>query len=905
MTRRVLILLFIVTSISGCGSLKSRWDNFTAHYNTFYNAKKNYQIGLDKVLNVKLDYSSEIPIRIHEVPLNSGAQDFEKAIDKGAEVLRKHPNSKWVDDAILLIGKSYYFRKEYFSSEQKFQELYQSSKSDALIQEAVIWKSRVYLEMKLYDQGIQYLNEQILLLDDIWNKNNDFEAKSILAEFYVAQENWDLAAPLLEESVPKLNKKEYRERGFFLLGQVYDNLNEPDNALVAFNKVEKNYSDYNLQYLAKRKKAENARALGDYDTALATFTEMVKDDKNLEFKPELQYEIGRTLQNSNSFKQAEVVYLEILSDRLRRPKAETAAKTYYGLAEIQRYSYNNFQMAAAYYDTASRQNVSLDKLPERFEAGELAQSFGEYSSIKNEIQLKDSLLWVANLPEEEFNALLLTLREQKLKGLIAEERKREQQQNTIVNVSTPQRPVSGQGSNNGFLNVKNPSLLADSKNQFRAIWDDRTLADNWRIAELLRSVVSGNQNGVDANNSSNQDEYGFSQSDLAIDISNVPFSEADQDSMREVIAGLKYGLGNLFFLNLEMPDSAEVYFREVITSYPKSKVAPVSYYSLSELNFVEGRVDLAKEYALDLIEKHASSRYAKRLSEKHNIAIENDTTELATSIQTQFEIISSDTTLSLKEKAEKSTELAEFNPKENYSAIILYKATQNYITLGKSEETYKAKINDWINKKVVWSQQSDSLKKHKIEAGESLKDTTLTEIEKLKLNQLVDSTLTPLDLASIFPYEGEYWDKVRANLDLFLLYFKNSPLKNEISTLKTELQVPVKVEPVVETPAVETTAGGEVPTCNDINAEIIIRGGMEAFMGSISFDNNFDVQEVTYSFLVNQRGIIESFEPKSDDYPRELIEIIEPAFLDKLFFEPVIYEGQAITVKCDVTFPVQ
>ncbi len=904
MALRVLILLFIVTSVSSCGSLKSRWDNFTAHYNTFYNAKKNYQSGLDKVLSVKLDYSPEIPIRIHEAPLNSGAQDFEKAIDKGAEVLRKHPNSKWVDDAILLIGKSYYFRKEYFSSEQKFQELYQSSESDDFVQEAVIWKSRVYLEMKLFDLGIQYLNEQILLLEDIWSKNKDFEAKSILAQFYVAQENWDLAAPLLEESVPKLKKKEYRERGFFLLGQVYDNLNEPDKALVAFNKVEKNYSDYNLQYLAKRKKAENARALGDYETALTTFTEMVKDDKNLEFKPELQYEIGRTLQNTNSFKEAEVVYLEILSDQLRRPKAETAAKTYYGLAEIQRYGYNNFQMAAAYYDTASRQNVSLDKLPERFEAGELAQSFGEYSSIKNEIQLKDSLLWVANLPEEEFNELLLTLREQKLQSLIAEQRKKEQQQNTIVNL-TPTRPVSAQGSNNGFLNVKNPSLLNDSKNQFRAVWGERALADKWRVAELLKSVVSENQEEEGNSNSNRQNEYGFSQSDLAIDISNVPFSVAEQDSMKEVIAQHRYELGNLFFLNLEMPDSAEVYFKEVITNYPNSAVAPVSYYSLSELNFVEGRVELAKEYAFDLIEKHSASRYAKRLSEKHNIVIENDAPELVTSIQSQFEAISNDSTMSFKDKAGRSTELAELNPKENYSAVILYKATQDYITLGKSEVAYKANINDWISQKAIWAEQSDSLKKHKIEARESLKDTTLTESEILKLNQLVDSTLTPLDLTSIFPYEGESWDKVRANLDLFLLYFKNSPLKNEMSTLKTELQVPVKAEPVVEAPAVESTAEGEVPTCSDINADVIIRGGMDAFLGSISFDNDFEIQEVTYTFLINQRGVIESFEPKSDGYPQELKNIIEPAFLDNLFFEPVIHEGQAITVKCDVTFPFQ
>lgn len=910
MIRKALILLVITAVIGGCGSLKSNWDNFTAHYNTFYNANKSYEAGLDKVLNVKIEYSSEIPIRIHEVPVNSGAQDFEKAINKGADVLRKHPTSKWVDPSLLIIGKSYYFRKEYYSAEQKFQELYQSTKDNEFVQRAVLWKSRVYLDMGLYDQGIQYLNEQIVLLDDIWTKKYIFEVKAMLAQFYISQQNWELAIPLLEESIPKLRQKIYRERGFFLMGQVYDLLAQPDKALAAFKKVEDNYYDYNLQYLAKRKKAENARQLGDYSTALATFKEMIRDDKNLEFKPELEYEVGRTLQAMESYKEAEAVYKELLTDKIRRPKPETMAKTYYGLAEIQRYGYSDFRMAAAYYDTAAKQNVNADKLPQNFFAGELSESFGAYSSIKNEIQHKDSLLWVASLPKAEFDNLIVSLREKKLKQLIENQRKEEQQQNVMVNL-TNQRSTSPQSSSsNGFLNVRSPSLLAEGKNQFRAIWGDRALADNWRVIELLKTTLKNNKvdEGINAENET-EDNFGFTSADLEIDISNVPFSEVEQDSMKEEIASLKYELGNLFFLSLDMPDSANHYFSQVITNYPNSAITPVSYYSISELNFVNGDSLKAREYAETLIARYPTSRYAKRLADKFKIHIEDDYLSKEASLTARFDEINADTSLTAQEKAAAGTDLAVNNLQDPSAAVILYKSTQEYIYLAKNDEAYSQNITRWINQKQDWQQQSDSLNKYKKEAIEQLKDTTLADAHREELEALRDSTLPALDLSLYFPYEGEYWDLARSNLDLFLLYFKNSPLRVEITALKTELQKPVVKEVPKEVPDTGTKPEGNsvevYPTCKEIGREAEVRGGIENFMSSIHFAREEEPQPISYSFVINQRGIVQSFEVITEDYPEELRAKIEDSFEGNLSFEPIIFEGEAITVQCTVTFPFE
>jgi tetratricopeptide (TPR) repeat protein len=114
----------------GCGqTLQKSWSNFRAYYNTYYNAKKNYDAGFEKVKEQNRTIDPYKPVRIHPPPLQAGNSDFEEAIEKSAKILRKYSNSKWVDESLLLIGKSYYYQQKYYPALQKFEELYKASSS--------------------------------------------------------------------------------------------------------------------------------------------------------------------------------------------------------------------------------------------------------------------------------------------------------------------------------------------------------------------------------------------------------------------------------------------------------------------------------------------------------------------------------------------------------------------------------------------------------------------------------------------------------------------------------------------------------------------------------------------------------------------------------------------------------
>lgn len=887
----------------GCGTgLKSRWGNFTAYYNTYYNAKKNYKTGLDKVLNANVIYNPQQPIRIHEVPINAGAQDFDKAIEKGAEILRKHENSKWVDNSLNLIGKSYYFKKEYFSADQKFQELAITTKDESLIQESILWRSRVLLEMELYGQGIQYIIQELNDREGGWNLNNKAELKAILAEYYVVQENWEDAITHLTEALPQLRSKKYKERGYFLLGQLYERTYDYRKAFQAYSKVEDYYYDYDLQYLALRKSAETARILGDNKSALDTFTKMVKDDKNTEFKTELDYEIARTYQKREEYNKAEAIYKNILKNTIDRPTPETKALVYNGLAEVYRFGYDDFEMAAAYYDTSSRQSAAIQKLPESYNAPELAVSFGEYSRLKNELSHRDSLLWVSNLSQPRLDSLIAEIKKKKLKEVEAAKKNQEQRKNTLVNVSSSQESVTSE-SGNGFLNVNSPSVQNNARNQFIAIWGDRPLVDNWRVRELM--ILSGpsqeSENGTDVV----QQRRTFTTIETSVDLSEVPFEPAQKIEANQLIASLKYELGNLFFISLEMPDSAANYFKDVIENHPTSNKVVISYYSLSEIQHSLGMENEAIRNARILIEKFPNSRYAQRLADKYGIEVNQKILDEVLSLKQQYQVLKQDTTLTKSELADNSTKLALENAKNIESAAILFEATQSYIELAKDSSSFSEYYEIWNQEKKLWKQEKTAFKQIQDSAKVAIKDTSLTVTQKSNFQSLIDSSLVTPDFKDTFPYYGYYWDKARINIDLFITSFRNSELIPRMKTLKTELEKPIEQEPViVQKPEVEEKPITSELSCSELEYSPQVRGGLDAFIAGIGpFDS--EVKEIIYKLSINQRGAIEEFELISQVQDENVVGVFDEAIEYILTFDPVLVNGEAVKVQCNFTFPVK
>lgn len=912
--RKLCLLLVLVIGVSGCKTtFKSNFSDFNAYYNTYYNAKKSYNAGLKKSREQARTYNTLQPIRVYETPKGAGASDFGNAIDKGASVLRKYKETKWVDNALEIIGKSYFYRSEYFNAIQKFDELYITADSEELKQQAVFWRGRVLLELKAFSEGVQYLNEQLSLLEGEWSGSLEYQTKTILAEHYIEQENYVNALDLLSDSAVELPERAQKERAYFLLGQLNEILGNTEAAFDAYDQVERYYSNYDLQFAAKKKKAEVARDLGNTKEAIKVFSSMVRDDKNTEFISELNYELGRTEQIQGNAEKAEKIYLELLRNKLYKPDAKIKALTYNGLGELYQYNFDDYTLAAAYYDSSARLNIPEDQLPDAYNAGELAQSFGEYADLKFRIHEQDSLIWLGSLSQQAFDSVMKEIRAQKIAELERLQREQEERRNTMVNVDASDQETETTNARSGFLNIQNPLLIAEAKEQFRAVWGNRPLVDNWRFSALMQNTVV--EDSVLAQNNTAIGGEQDLASQVTIDISRVPFTPEAKDSVQQLKGEMHYELGNLFFLSLNLPDSAIHYFEKVITGNSKSDIKAVTLYSLTELHDAQGNTNQAISFANELIELFPGSEYTGRVVGKYELQRPEVVGYTEANPRDEYRGLITNENLPDSSKAKALSELALNNTQESFSDRAFYDAISLYIELGKSDSVFQTTYPKWVNANETWASTQQEFGLLQDSLRNAINDTTITLSlqDSVYYETVLDSSLTKPDIEEFYPYKGDYWDSTRTHIETFTRQFNTSSLMKTVRIWQREFALPEpKVEEISPEMMPEVSDSTSAPvlddrrylSCVELEVEPQIRGGMGTFNQVLNVPDGTEEEFITFRFLINQRGVVDDFEAISATENERLVTAYENAIESFVSFEPTLIEGEAQMISCDIDFVI-
>jgi len=902
---------------SGCSALKQGWKDFTAYYNTFYNAKHFYSEGVKKNKRQVPAINPLQPVRIHTAPTNAGLADFEQAIERGSSILRNHEESKYVLPAIALIGKSYYYRSEFFSALEKFQELVTLANED-LKGEGVLWQGLTYLEMSNYNEGIRFLEIEAEISRE-WNTNLLAEIDAVLAQHHVAVGNYEQSIEYIQRAIPGLEDSEMQARGYFLLGQNFETLGLETQALFAYSQVTELRVSYDLEFNAKRKQAEVSRRIGNYDYAEIIYRQMRRDDKFYEYRNELQYEIARTQQLRGNSENAITSYYQVLRDRIQPPGNLTRAKTYFGIGEIYRDQLKNYSLAAAYFDSAASQRVDRHLLPQNFNARELADSFGQYATIKAEIARKDSLIGIANLEPEELEALVAELQRIELERLETElSRMQQQRDRMIVADETDQVADAETSVEHGFLNVRSQPMLADASLQFQAVWGDRPLADNWR----RRADVSGSRfdqiivTGTDDEVVTIVENNASAGILHAVDLSEVPFDKGDQEAMKQETLELQYRLANVFFMSLDNPDSAKVYYQKVVAESPQKNLVTMSLYTLSEIELLQSNREMAVTWFEKLKEIDAYSIYSQRLAERLNIEFTPPETEETFIVEKLYhDIIAGIPDTSAVQRAEELKKLAENGSSESQRAVLLYEAAREYMKAAQKDAGLQDSVRNWFSIQDSLDRKKNEFSALKDSSRVMLQDSTITEQQIHFWQQIADSTFSGPDLTEIFPFEGAYWDSTRSILAHIETYYASTEVIPRVRILRQTLEKPV-IKEADEEPEFEideytdgegaSIYAGELQACEDLGFQVDMEGGINGFMDAISYPlwtQNLSMRgEVRYLFEIESDGTILNYE-QIDGMDRSGIPQSIEAAIDQLFrFTPAVTD--VVPVQCTFVFPI-
>jgi len=648
--------------VTGCGSmgfLGQRYDNFTAYYNGFYNAERVYAKGRDGLNRTSQPVDRTRFQSIFERQTgNTSSRDFESAVKKSADLLREHPDSKWVDDALLLIGKSYYYQENFVGAEQKFREVMLVSEEEA--EDARFWLARTLITSGALAEARNVLTEGVASE----NVSNRWKAMFELAlgEVAVKEGSMEEAAAFLEAGLQKVRDKEVGARAQFLYGQVLETLERPEEAVRAYDRVLKYRYSFELGYAAKY---SAARVLGmqvNAEEGLERVRRLERDDKNVDSTGELRLLRGKILQEMGRVDAAYDVYDALLYEQNPgQSVTRVRSRVYLAMAEFHREVEGDFVMASAYYDSAAtgltpragarpgnapRGTSSLAghneiRAPEALgEINDIKSSFAAFAAAYNRIAEMDSLLHLGSLPKEEFDARVLAMRQARARELAEQQRRREaerrnsqfQQQragreDVFRNQGLPEGKIvpginDGVGSNAaGFLYHQDPIRVQEGVSTFRNKWGDRPLVPNWRREEAVRSSggetadASGRNgekgDGVDLDAlleavADGDADFGLPQ----IDLSGIPRDSTSRADVRRRRALARYDVGNTLFLNMNMPDSAAAWYRLVVDEDADQPVARRALYALAEVQRALGDEDTANRLYREVLDRYPKSEFS-------------------------------------------------------------------------------------------------------------------------------------------------------------------------------------------------------------------------------------------------------------------------------------------------------
>ena len=340
--RHILILIVCTIAFSSCKSV---------YYNTFYNAKHSYHLAEKTRKESEMPGSRLTPAVYREL--------YKRVIAKASAVLELYPKSKWVDDALLLIGKSFYWREEYTDALTKYQEIQENFPNSELIPETIYWQGLTLWALDRTEEArfsFSYIDEKTD--PDLFSLSN-----LALAEMEAESENYESAIDAYQSLIAQLGKKhKLLAPAWQGIGNSLQELGRNDEALEAYQNVLKSKPEAQVNFETRVQIGTTLEKQGKLDEALAAYQNILKVKRLRIYEAETQLKEANIYRAKKQYDITEETYQNIIK---KYPRSKYSAEAYYRMGLISQQVHKNLEEAKEYFDKASKENRSS-------EAGEAA-----------------------------------------------------------------------------------------------------------------------------------------------------------------------------------------------------------------------------------------------------------------------------------------------------------------------------------------------------------------------------------------------------------------------------------------------------------------------------------------------------------------------------------------------------
>jgi tetratricopeptide (TPR) repeat protein len=624
--------IICVVTFSGCsqestGIVSTAYHNTTAHYNAYFLARqkinelettlfKNRQDDYNRLLDIVQPLDSNIA--------QSQAAAAEYALQKASLAIQRHKNSKWVDDSYLLVGTAQFYQMDFPNALKAFKYVNTISKGKNERHQALINIFRTYVQMQEYSNAKAVVN---FIKKENLSKENLAEFYLIRAQLHKQEEEYLQAAGTLALAVRLMPKTEQKARVHFIMGQIYEQLNNSKQAYKNYRSTLRNNPSYELSFYAKLHMLQTYEVGKNEDAkkALVYFKKMLRDEKNVDYKDKIYYQMGMYEAKRSNFNQA----VKHLQTSVASGKDDLQKSySYLKLGEIYFENLQDYELAKAYYDSTIQAlpttAVNYEKIVKR------QQVLDKFVQQVTTIHTEDSLQRLAKMDTASLNKylddLLAKEAEQKRKAAIKEETQRIQQAGSIFATADSENAKNkgrNAGNQNGRWYFYNAAVVSQGTTAFARKWGNRPLEDNWRrsakeasadFSDPSQPAITDSTEMAPVVSGENQNE----EKKLQI-IAALPATPEAMAASDKKIEEAYFNLGKIYNLELQEHKNADSVFVTLLTRFPKSDFEPEALYFLYLIHKELAQPEQQEIYKNKLLAKHPNSAFARLISNPNYI----------------------------------------------------------------------------------------------------------------------------------------------------------------------------------------------------------------------------------------------------------------------------------------------
>ncbi|UCD64799.1 MAG: tetratricopeptide repeat protein [Candidatus Zixiibacteriota bacterium] len=316
-----IVVCLALTALAGC-----------VYYNTFFNARRAFNEA----------EKSRKAGRFRGGRINQAL--YQTAIDKSLKVVENYPNSSYYDDALYVLGISYYYTEKYLSSERRLRELLANYTESKYAPECQLYLAKAKLELRDEETAVELFRS---IFQSEFKRELRTEAALALGNYHFEEKKYDLAQQYFQAVRDSLGGRRDKKDAQRMIADSYYGDFRFKEALSAYLQMLGMQPDKDEKYHSLFHAGLCSFSLMRIESGLDYFNTLAGDEAYFDSLSVIRLKMAQGYEYDEDIDQAELIYQQVLDEE---KKPALAAEAAYRLGLIYQFDYDDLPRAKEYYD---------------------------------------------------------------------------------------------------------------------------------------------------------------------------------------------------------------------------------------------------------------------------------------------------------------------------------------------------------------------------------------------------------------------------------------------------------------------------------------------------------------------------------------------------------------------------